>query len=83
MTPEQIYDWLVAKGVSEPAVCQLGDRCIVGIWVDLSEQPSDEKGPQMIFRSKSKGVEVTVERPSWAEVFEFLEENMGRSGKHG
>ncbi len=36
-TPEEIYDWLsTVHRVKDPACLQLGDRCIVGRWENVS-----------------------------------------------
>jgi hypothetical protein len=36
VTPEEIYDWLAAQGVKDPAVVALGDRHVVGRWENVS-----------------------------------------------
>ena len=38
MTQAEIYDYLLAAGVLEPACVQLGTRCVVGRWVDTMEK---------------------------------------------
>lgn len=34
---EQVYDWMLANGVSEPACVELGGRCFAGRWETISE----------------------------------------------
>ena len=38
VTQADVYDWLLAQKILEPAVMQLGDRFIVGRWVDAFEE---------------------------------------------
>lgn len=38
LTQAEIYDWLIKNNVAEPAVLQMGDRFVVGRWVDMNEK---------------------------------------------
>lgn len=44
MTPAEIYDWLLANGVKEPAVLKLGTLHVVGRWEQISEVKPAEIG---------------------------------------
>lgn len=77
----QIYDWLLEQGIEEPAVLQLGDKCILGRWVSTAHTaPSKAKadsrkangyGRTMVL-SGPKAIEVLAEASSWEEAIEAL-----------
>ncbi len=42
MTQADLYDFLLAAGILEPACVMFGTRCVVGRWADVSEaRPAD------------------------------------------
>lgn len=50
MTKEDLYDLALKKGIKDPAVFVLGDRCFLGEWIDITE-PGD-----FLLRTETKGV---------------------------
>lgn len=61
MNQAEIYDWLIASGIREPAVMKLGARCIAGRWEDVSEQLPNGH----ICRVGRVGVHVLGEGDTW------------------
>jgi hypothetical protein len=75
-SPEEIaiYDWLLslAPRIAEPAVVQMGARCIVGRWVPLGENRNG-----FILESQKRGVEVLGWGASWEEARTRAETRLG------
>lgn len=65
MTPEEIYDKLLAEGVRDPACVKLGDRCFVGRWEQVSEQLSNGH----ICRVGKVAILVLGESDSWISAY--------------
>ncbi len=69
MTPIELYDWLLAHGVKEPAVMQLGETCFAGRWENVSEELPNGH----ICRSGKVAVHVIAEGATWEAVFAEVE----------
>lgn len=63
MTAEQVYDALIAMGVREPAVVQLGERCVAGRWEEISERLEGD----YICRAGKVAIIVLGQAATWSE----------------
>lgn len=62
MTAVEAYD-LACKTMKSPAVVMMGDQCVIGEWVKLSEY----NATLCLFVSKSQGVKVRGQGKTWTE----------------
>ena len=62
-----IYDALLARGETEPAVIRWGDRMIVGRWVSVSRIRVEADAREYVFRSSVRAIEVIGEGATWLE----------------
>lgn len=65
MTQAELYDWLLTKGVREPACVMLGTRCVAGRWEDVSSV----LGNGAICRVGRVGISVLGEGDTWDAAF--------------
>jgi hypothetical protein len=82
----QIYDWLLEKGVGEPAVLKLGDRCVIGRWVSTGllvgstnkvVSTKEDGYGRRIVSAGPKAIEVIVEASTWDDAWKLVVERLG------
>jgi len=61
MTPEEIYEWLLERGVKEPAVLTLGSRHVIGRWEGVGEVLANG----FVCRAGNVAIMVLGEGESW------------------
>lgn len=68
ITADQLYDWMMAAGVKEPAVVKLGARCIAGRWEATGELHPDGH----VCGGGRVAILVMGEGPGWEAVYEAV-----------
>lgn len=72
VTPEEIYDKLLAGGIKDPVCLRLGDRYVIGQW----EKTREEIGGY-ICHSRAKAILVLGEGDNWIYAYAQAQARLG------